>query len=91
MAQVQPSNPFRTVFEYNNNMYTAAGLAVGAASQSTWDDFVAKRLFAPLGMKGATCSAREAGKVLDRARPHRRKKGGTVEALLHEIEVWRRA
>jgi CubicO group peptidase (beta-lactamase class C family) len=81
MASVRPAHPFRSAFEYNNNMYTAAGLAVGAASKSTWDDFVRTHLFEPLGMKGAICSARAAGEVADRASPHRRTKDGTVEAL----------
>jgi CubicO group peptidase (beta-lactamase class C family) len=81
MALVRPVHPFRSMFEYNNNMYTAAGLAVGAASKSTWDDFVTKRLFEPLGMKEATCSVRVAVQSPDHAEPHRRKKDGTVEAL----------
>jgi CubicO group peptidase (beta-lactamase class C family) len=81
MGSVRPAHPFRSTFEYNNNMYTAAGLAVGAASKSSWDEFVTARLFKPLGMKSATCSSREAGKVAGRASPHRRKKDGTVEAL----------
>jgi CubicO group peptidase (beta-lactamase class C family) len=81
MAYVRPAHPFRSTFEYNNNMYLAAGLAVGAAAKCSWDDVVEQRLFVPLGMKGATCSARAAGKVPDHALPHRRKKDGTVEAL----------
>jgi CubicO group peptidase (beta-lactamase class C family) len=81
MAHVAPAHPFRSTFEYNNNMYTAAGQAVGTAAHSSWDEVVEKRLFAPLGMKGATCSAKAAGQVADRAWPHRRKKDGTVEAL----------
>jgi CubicO group peptidase (beta-lactamase class C family) len=81
MAHVRPAHPFRSTFEYNNNMYIAAGLAVGAAAQSTWDDFVEERLFAPLGMKGATCSAENAAGAADHALPHRRRKDGTVEVL----------
>ncbi len=81
MAYVRPAHPFRSTFEYNNNMYVAAGLAVGAAAKSSWDDVVATRLLAPLGMAHATCSARSAGQSPDHALPHRRKKDGTVEAL----------
>ncbi|HKI34225.1 MAG TPA: serine hydrolase [Gemmataceae bacterium] len=81
MAHVRPAHPFRSAFEYNNNMYLAAGQAVGAASKGSWDEIVTKRLFEPLGMKGATCSAKEAGKDPEHALPHRRKKDGTVEVL----------
>jgi len=81
MGSVRAAHSFRSTFEYNNNMYTAAGLVVGAASKSTWDEFVATHLFGPLGMKGATCSVRAAGENPNHALPHRRKKDGTVEAL----------
>jgi CubicO group peptidase (beta-lactamase class C family) len=81
MGLVRPAHPFRSTFQYNNNMYTAAGLAVGAAAKSPWAEFVTTHLFGPLGMKGATCSSHAAGQVADRASPHRRKKDGTVEAL----------
>ncbi len=81
MGFVRPVHSFRSTFEYNNNMYTAAGLAVGAASKSTWDEFVTANLFEPLGMKGATCSVRAAGENPNHALPHRRKKDGTVAVL----------
>src|SRR5262249_11160167 len=81
MAHVKPTHSFRSTFEYNNNMYLAAGLTVGAAGKSSWDEIVEKRLFAPLSMKSATCSAVTAGKTADHALPHRRKDDGTVEAL----------
>jgi CubicO group peptidase (beta-lactamase class C family) len=81
MGLVRPAHSFRSQFEYNNNMYTAAGLAVGAASKSSWEDAVAKRLFEQVGMKRATCGAAAAARMPDRASPHRRKKDGTVEAI----------
>ncbi len=81
MGQVRPAHPFRSTYEYNNNMYVAAGLAVGAAAKTSWDDFVARRLFAPLGMRGATCRASDAVKSADHALPHRRRKDGAAEVL----------
>jgi CubicO group peptidase (beta-lactamase class C family) len=81
MAHVRPAHPFRSTFEYNNIMYVAAGQAAGAASGGTWDELVQKRLFAPLGMQGATCSAKRAAENPDHALPHRRKKDGPTEPL----------
>ena len=42
--------PLRGGFTYNNVMYGAAGEIVAKASGMTWEDFVATRIFAPLGM-----------------------------------------
>jgi CubicO group peptidase (beta-lactamase class C family) len=72
--------PFRTAFQYQSTMFTAAGLAVGSASGKTWAEFVEKRLFGPLGMKTAGCTTKEF-KTDDRATGHRRNGGGAPEAL----------
>lgn len=48
---------FRTEYGYNNLMYIVAGEVVGAASGSTWDDFVTQRWLQPLGMTRSTTRA----------------------------------
>jgi CubicO group peptidase (beta-lactamase class C family) len=78
---LEPSHSFRSTFLYNNTMYCAAGLAVGAASRSSWEEVVTRRLFDPLGMKSATCSVRAAGKTPDHALPHARIKDDTAHVL----------
>jgi CubicO group peptidase (beta-lactamase class C family) len=75
-------HPFRSTFHYNNILYVAVGQAVGAASQETWDDFVEKRLFAPLGMTSAKCSAKAAQRRPNHASPHNRGKKGQARLLL---------
>src|ERR1700683_4370230 len=50
LAYVQPTAGFRAKFEYQNLMSGAAGDTVGQVAQSTWDEFIQSRLFAPLGM-----------------------------------------
>jgi CubicO group peptidase (beta-lactamase class C family) len=49
-----PASSFRADYGYNNLMYIAAGEVVGAASGTSWDDFLAQRIFAPLGMTRST-------------------------------------
>jgi CubicO group peptidase (beta-lactamase class C family) len=63
--------PFRSAFQYQSTMFTAAGLAIGSASGQSWADFVQKRLFDPLGMKSCLFTTTAAEKVADRALPHR--------------------
>jgi CubicO group peptidase (beta-lactamase class C family) len=81
LAFVKPHTSFRSTYEYNNIMFMAAGLAVASASRSPWHEFVRKRIFDPLGMKGAVFTRSEALKAADRATPHRRGRDGTVRAL----------
>ncbi len=81
IGDTRPAHSFRSTYDYNNIMYTAAGLAVGSAAKGTWDDFVRTHLFEPLGMKSATCSARVAAATPNHASPHNCKKDGTVEVL----------
>src|SRR5205823_5399435 len=52
------------------------GLAIARASGTPWQDFVRKRLFDPLGMKGAVFTREAARKAPDHATPHKRGPGG---------------
>ena len=52
-----PANGFRAGYGYHNVMYIAAGELVGAVSGMSWDDFIAERVFAPLGMTRSTTRA----------------------------------
>lgn len=76
---VKPSFSFRTTYDYNNIMFNTAGFAVGYAAGSTWQEFVARRIFRPLGMSGVKLTASEAQQAPDHASPHLRTKQG-VEA-----------
>ncbi|MDP2957197.1 MAG: serine hydrolase [Longimicrobiales bacterium] len=48
---------FRARYGYNNLMFIAAGEVAGRASGKGWDDFVAERIFQPLGMTRSTTRA----------------------------------
>ncbi len=73
--------PFRTTFQYQSTMFTAAGHAVAAASGTSWADFVRKRILDPLGMKHAVLTGSAAEKSDDRAFPHRKNRAGTVDVI----------
>jgi CubicO group peptidase (beta-lactamase class C family) len=51
------SSGFRSEYGYHNVMYIAAGEVVGAVSGMSWDDFIAARVFEPLGMTRSTTRA----------------------------------
>jgi CubicO group peptidase (beta-lactamase class C family) len=81
MAYLEPAHSFRSVYEYNNLCYIAAGLAVGSASNSSWREDVQKRLLDPLGMAGAVFTRSAALKAADHASPHRRNSDDKIEVI----------
>jgi CubicO group peptidase (beta-lactamase class C family) len=46
-----PTARFRERFQYSNVMFTAAGEAIARAHNTRWEDLIAQRAFAPLGMR----------------------------------------
>jgi CubicO group peptidase (beta-lactamase class C family) len=56
LRYLEPSQPLRQTFLYNNMMYAGAGYAIELLSGNSWEDFVRERIFAPLGMSGSTFS-----------------------------------
>lgn len=48
------STSFRSAYEYANVPFSAAGLCVGNAAESTWQEFLKTRIFDPLGMTAVT-------------------------------------
>ncbi len=53
---LEPSEPFRMKYQYQNIMYTAAGELIEAKTGKTWSEFVRARILDPLGMKETTLS-----------------------------------
>lgn len=50
LRYVKPESSFRSHWEYQNVVYAIGGLLVERLSGMPWKDFVAKRIWAPLGM-----------------------------------------
>ena len=67
---LEPSSSVRSRFGYQNIMYLAAGEIVPSITNKSWDDFVAERIFTPLGMKNSGTSIRTLSKSDDVSTPH---------------------
>ncbi len=67
VALLPLDRPFRSAFQYQSTMYTAAGFAVASAGKMPWEDFVRARLLEPLGMKSTFCTSAAAAGHADRA------------------------
>jgi CubicO group peptidase (beta-lactamase class C family) len=78
IGQVKLTEPFRSLYQYQNIMFLTAGYAVGRVAGTTWEDFLQKRIFDPLGMTGANFSSKDAERAPDHASPHVKNKDGKV-------------
>jgi CubicO group peptidase (beta-lactamase class C family) len=63
-------HPFRTTYGYSNNMFITAGMVITEASGMSWDDFVTRRIFTPLGMRRTNTTVRALDSMDNVARPH---------------------
>ncbi len=81
MRYAKPDAGFRTRFQYQNVMFVVAGYAVGQVTGGTWDQFVERRIFDPLGMTESDTSAIQAQRSPNFATPHFQKPDGSVTAI----------
>ncbi len=65
-----PSSSVRSRFGYQNIMFLAAGQIIPSITGKSWDDFVADRIFTPLGMKESGTTIRTLSRSTDVATPH---------------------
>ncbi len=54
LKHLEPSEPLRTTFLYNNMMYSGAGYSIELLSGRPWQTFVTERILQPLGMTSTT-------------------------------------
>lgn len=100
----KPSASFRSTWQYQNEMFLAAGLVIAAVDGRSWDDAVKARLFTPLGMRASGTSVRELATMPDVAQPHLERDGtvrripyrnidniapaGSINSSVHDMAQW---
>ena len=67
-----PTWSFRSNFGYQNLMYLAAGQMAAKVAGKSWDDLVAEKIFAPLGMRSTNTSIKKLTSLSDVSTPHAR-------------------
>jgi CubicO group peptidase (beta-lactamase class C family) len=73
--------PFRTAFQYQSAMYTAAGFAVARAGGESWESLVRRRVFDPLGMSSSFCVTPTDEQAPDKATPYRTSRDGKLRPI----------
>jgi len=87
LQYLEPSKDFRTTYQYQNLMFMTAGYMVGQVAGITWEEFVKKRIFEPLGMKESNFSVEDSKKAADFALPYMEKDEKVIEIPFRNIDT----
>ena len=74
LKYLEPQEPMRETFLYNNLMYAAAGQIIELKSGKTWEQFVREKIFAPLDMNTTTFSISDMTQHPDHGVPYKEKR-----------------
>ncbi len=74
LKYLEPQEPMRETFLYNNLMYAAAGNIIELKSGKTWEQFVREKIFTPLGMSTTTFTISDMTQHPDHGVPYREKR-----------------
>src|SRR6267378_738424 len=74
LKYLEPQQPMRETFLYNNLMFSAAGYIIELKSGKTWEQFVREKIFEPLNMSATSYSISEMVKYPDHGVPFREKR-----------------
>ncbi len=77
LKYMEPKEPLRQTFLYNNMMYAATGYLIELQSGKPWEEFVRDRIFKPLNMNASVYSVAEMLKQDDHGVPFTEKRDTT--------------
>ena len=78
---MEPSEPLRRKYQYNNFMFMLQGLVVEKLTGKSWEDNIREKIFQPLGMTNSNVSLSEWMKAKDLATGYYLKKDSIIEKL----------
>jgi CubicO group peptidase (beta-lactamase class C family) len=65
LRYLEPNKDFRTTFQYQNLMFMTAGYLAGHVAGTTWEQWVRRVVFEPLGMRSSNFSVTDSQKTDD--------------------------
>jgi len=74
LKYLEPREPMRETFLYNNLMFSAAGYIIELKSGKTWEQFVRERIFTPLDMNSTSYAISDMTQHPDHGVPFREKR-----------------
>lgn len=86
LRHIKPASSFRSAYAYDNILYIVAGQLIEEVSGMTWEEFMRRHVFRPLGMNSSTVSAAEMAASPNHAEPHARI-DGPVRGLGTQVKL----
>lgn len=86
LRHLEPSEPFRAEFQYNNLMFMTAGYLAGRVAGASWEELVDRRLLTPLGMDRSNFSVSAMQEAKDFARPYAMRDSQVVRIPYRNID-----
>lgn len=80
----EANRDFRSVWQYQNMIYAAAGYLIEVISGQTWEEFVQQRILEPLGMSSTNFSAFASQQTADFALPYQEIRGEIEQTAFYE-------
>lgn len=77
LRYLEPAEPPRSVFLYNNMMYAGTGYSIELLSGQTWERFVQDRILTPLGMTDTTFAIADMLRAREPAVPYTERRDTT--------------
>ncbi len=69
LRYIKPATSFRSAYAYDNVLYQVAGELIERLTGTSWEDFVAGRILARVGMTGARSATRRRRRAATRPQP----------------------
>lgn len=86
LKYLEPTQSFRSTFQYNNLMFMTAGYLSGQVAGSTWEQLVQAEIFDPLGMDGSNTSVEDSKLANDFATPYAIRDGEVMEIPFRNLD-----
>lgn len=74
LKYLEPQQPMRETFLYNNLMFSAVGYIIELKSSNSWEKYVRENIFEPLDMNTSTYTISDMLKLPDHGVPYREKR-----------------
>jgi len=83
---MKPASSFRSKYAYDNLLYMAAGQIIPAVTGVSWDEFIQRNIFLPLGMNNSNTTSKAFKAGDDYAFPHSRVDGKLQVIALEDLD-----
>ncbi len=81
LQYLEPTEPLRQAWQYQNLMYMTAGYLVGELENTTWENYVVSEIFNPLKMSASNCSTNDMQKNPNHALPYKENEEEAIEKM----------